>query len=112
MTFFISFKEPEVDEDWMRCMPIINYIHTEAGCMEVFWEKPPQKSIDLISHYQLFMNKVSYKNVIPAHLDRVYVRGMAGGKTYDTYLKVFAKKKEVLPHESNTLVIFQFKTSN
>lgn len=61
--------------------------------------------MELISHYQLFLNKVSYKKVIVANTNRIVVKGLAGGKSYDTVLMVYPKSPALMPQQSNILMI-------
>ena len=66
----------------------------------------PENSLeDLIDHYQLFLNKVSYKNKISSSTNRVYVKGLAGGRKYDITLMVIPKAQTLLPQDSNVLSI-------
>ncbi len=76
-----------------------------SSCIEITWEVPPENSLELISHYQLFLNKVSYKKQIIANTNRVVVKGLAGGKSYDTVLMVYPKSPALMPLQSNVLQI-------
>jgi hypothetical protein len=60
--------------------------------------------MELISHYQLFLNKVSYKPSLLPGTHRIIVKGLAGGKIYDTVLMVYPKSQTLLPQQSNLLV--------
>ena len=66
---------------------------------------PPENSLELISHYQLFLNKVSYKKQIIANTNRVVVKGLAGGKNYDIVLMVYPKSPTLMPQQSNVVQI-------
>jgi len=73
--------------------------------VEITFDVPPEKSLELISHYQLFLNKVSYKKAIVANTNRIVVKGLAGGKGYDTVLMVYPKSAVLMPQQSNVLQI-------
>lgn len=74
-----------------------------VSCVEISWELPPDKSLELISHYQLFMNKISYTKTISANTNRIIVKGLAGGRNYDTILMVYPKSPTLMPQQSNVL---------
>jgi hypothetical protein len=72
--------------------------------MEVFWEKPFETSLDLMSHYQLFLNHISYKQRIRSDASSVMVKGLCGGRSYEISLMVFPKSQSYLPQQSNIVV--------
>jgi len=76
-----------------------------VSCIEITWDILPENSLDLISHYQLFLNKVSYKKKLIANTNRIVVKGLAGGKNYDTVLMVYPKSSTLMSQQSNTLQI-------
>ena len=92
------------NKDWWRSIPkiILNYLGN--GCLEVLWERPTEASVELISHYQLFLNRVSYKNKIRADASSVQIKGLCGGRSYDISLMVFPKSHSYIPQQSNILV--------
>ena len=92
------------NKEWWLCIPRISYIWKNITCFELNWTRPGHASQELISHYQLFLNKVSYKNYIKASTNKVYVRGLAGGRNYEVTLVCYPKKENLVPQESNTLV--------
>lgn len=81
------------------------------GVIEIIWEKPFASSLDLISHYQLFLNRISYKQRINSDVNRLIVRGLSGGRTYDVNLMVFPKLQSLLPQQSNVVRIKCLPTS-
>ena len=73
--------------------------------VEISWETPATKSLELISHYQLFLNKVTYKRMISPYTTRLLVKDLAGAKNYEAILMVFPKGEHLVPQQSNILVI-------
>ncbi len=110
MSYFI--KSAITNEDWWRCIPKIAYNSLGVGVIEVIWEIPPVKSYELISHYQIFLNKVSYRNYISPNSNRVIIKGLAGGKSYDITVMVFPVTQTLLPQQSNVITIKTSKTTN
>ena len=49
------------------------------------------------------MNKISYKKIISANTNRIIVKGLAGGRSYDTILMVYPKSPTLMPQQSNVL---------
>ena len=86
------------------CIPKISYHSKAIGCIELVWDRPDKASLDLIDYYQIFLNKVSYKNKINPPTNRVYIKGLAGGRKYDVTVMVFPKNQTFLPQESNVMV--------
>jgi hypothetical protein len=103
--------ESTVPNDWWLSIPKLNSNSLGIGCAEAYWDRPPAGSYDLISHYQIFLNKVSYKNYISVDATRVIIKGLAGGRNYDLNLMVYPKSQKFLPQQSNTLVSFYIHTS-
>ncbi len=91
--------------DWWLSIPRLLSNSLGIGCAEAFWERPPSEAFDLISHYQIFLNKVSYKNYISPQANRIVIKGLAGGRNYDLNLMIYPKSQTLLPQQSNTLTI-------
>lgn len=53
---------------------------------------------------QLFLNGISYSEMIPPHHTTVSVVGMAGGRLYEVILEAYPTDAMFLPHKSNKLV--------
>ena len=93
-----------MNRDWWRAIPKITINYLGDGCLEVIWEKSIETSLELISHYQLFLNRVSYKSRIKSDTSSVVVKGLCGGRSYDISLMVFPKSQSYLPQQSNIVV--------
>ena len=63
------------------------------------------KTFSLISHYQLYLNGISYKTKISPHTNSLIVRGLTANRQYETTLMVFPKSKALLPQQSNKLIV-------
>ena len=72
------------------------------------WERPSEASSELISHYQLFLNRVSYKHRIRPDATNILVKGLCGGRSYEISLMVFPKSQSHIPQQSNILVFNAF----
>ena len=92
------------NKEWWLCIPKISFASRGTGCIELCWDQPDSGSLELISHYQIFLNKVSYKNYISKHTNRVLIKGLAGGRNYDVNVMVFPNTQTLLPQQSNILV--------
>jgi hypothetical protein len=92
------------NKEWWLCIPKISFASRGTGCIELCWDQPDSSSLELISHYQIFLNKVSYKNYISKHTNRVLIKGLAGGRNYDVNVMVFPNTQTLLPQQSNILV--------
>jgi hypothetical protein len=101
---FQYFKAAEKNKEWWSCIPKISYASKAIGCIELFWDAPDKSSQGLIDYYQIFLNKVSYRTKISPSTNRVYIKGLAGGRKYEVALMVFPKNQTFLPQESNVLV--------
>lgn len=106
------FKASELNEEWWRCIPRIVINTIGVGCFEVTWEIPDARLRALISHFQIFLNKVSYRKYIGAEVSRVIVKGLASARSYEVTVMVFPKSKSLLPQESNKVEIKNAKTTN
>jgi hypothetical protein len=99
-------------EEWCLIIFRIDYTFIGSGCIEVFWELPHADHLDMISHYQILLNKVSYKHKIHRESNRVTVQGLAGGRNYDLTLMVYPKDTNLIPHQSNVLNIKSGKVTS
>lgn len=101
-------QQYQANEAWWHCIPHIEYNPLGVGCIEITWEFADDDLIDLISHYQLYLNRVSYKQHIPVNKNKIVVKGLAGGRNYETTMMVYPKDKRLLPQQSNIVVRFSF----
>ena len=65
--------------------------------------------MDLIDRYEILLNKISYKTRIEAFIYKVNVQGLAGGKKYEVTVKCYPKDRNLVPQESNPIVILEKK---
>lgn len=77
--------------------------------MELSWETPSARALELISHYQLFLNKVTYRRSISPYAGRLLIKDLAGGKYYETILMVYPKGQHLVPQQSNIIVNLSFE---
>lgn len=106
---------PQDDQDtdlWWQCIPKIQCDPYGVGCIEISWTKASKEALSLISHYQIFLNEVSYRNRISPTTNRVLVKGLAGGRKYDIVLMVYPKNKAFLPQQSNMVTVKSHATTN
>lgn len=75
-----------------------------VGCIEILWERPTRKSLEMISHYQIYLNKVSYRQGIIPEANRVLIKGLAGSRSYEATVMVYPKSSTLLPQQSNVVV--------
>ena len=94
------------DKNWWTTVPRISVQSLGVGCYELSWNMPDQETWDLISHYQILLNKVSYKQFIAPDCCRVMLKGLSGGRNYDLTLMCYPKSQSLMPQQSNTLVCF------
>ena len=92
------------NEDWWKCIPKLSHSMIGVNCVEISWEPPLYKSFELISHYQIFLNKISYKTLLKPNTNRIVIKGLAGGKDYDVVLMVYPKSQALIPQQSNIIV--------
>ena len=114
--YFTSFIKSSVSNaDWWRTIPRITVRSIDVNCAEVFWEKPPPQSHVLISHYQLFLNQVAYTLKISVDSNRILMRDLCAGRTYELSVMVYPIQKTLLPQQSNIsvsisqILIFHFE---
>jgi hypothetical protein len=100
------------NQQWWNCIPKIVCNAFGVGCIEVQWASLPIEQRRLISHYQLFLNGVSYRANIDPRSNRVRVKGLAGGRNYDATLMVYPKDVKLLPQQSNVVVVKAGRTTN
>lgn len=98
-------QPPEPDSVWWQTIPKIIKIHRGSGIYEIFWERAPQSAFDLISHYQLYLNGVSYRLKIHPTKTRLIIKGLTSGREYEAMIMVFPKSPLLLPQQSNKLHI-------
>jgi hypothetical protein len=103
---------PDDDRKWLNCIPKIVCNAHGVGCIEVTWSRLSAQNAHLISHFQLFLNDVSYRKKIPSNVTKVIVKGLAGGRNYDTILMVYPKDKTFLPQQSNLVTVKSGRTTN
>ena len=90
---------------WKKCNPTISYNNAEPGCIEVFWNQMPEQCLALISHFQLYLNNVSYRSYIGPHINKVLVKGLAACRNYHAVLVVHPNYSSLEPVTSNPVTI-------
>ena len=108
-------KSSASNEAWWACIPKIVCTSYGVGCIEVTWNPSAENnrhSRQLVSHYQLFLNDISYRGIVPPHVDRLLVKGLAGGRTYDAVLMVYPKEATLMPQQSNIVTFKSGRTTN
>jgi hypothetical protein len=97
-------KSSSRNEDWWRCIPKIVNNSDSVGCVEITWDKPDKDLMNLISHYRIYLNNVSYKKSIKPDQNKIVIKGLAGGRSYEATIMIFPKDPRLLPQQSNSLV--------
>jgi hypothetical protein len=105
-------KSSASNEQWWNCIPKIVCNAFGVGCIEVTWARIPEQYRHLVSHFQLFLNDVSYRAYIAPNTNRVIVKGLAGGRNYDTVLMVYPNDPTLLPQQSNIVTVKAGRTTN
>jgi hypothetical protein len=89
------------NKHWYESIPTIELTNLGNGCLEVSWKGPLESSLGLISHYQLFLNGVSYKKKIRSDATSVKIKGLCGGRSYSVVLMVIPKSQSYVAQQSN-----------
>lgn len=100
----IKIKLSVSNEEWWRCIPRIVINQFGVGCLEITWDKVNSQYMHMISHYKIFLNKVSYRRNIAPNVNRVVAKGLASSRSYEITVMVYPKDKTLLPQQSNVVV--------
>lgn len=65
--------------------------------------------LPFIKYYQIFLNQVSYRKYIPANVNKVIIKGLAGNRNYDIMVMIYPKDKSLLPQQSNKVVFLKLQ---
>ncbi|CAF0781764.1 unnamed protein product [Brachionus calyciflorus] len=98
--------------EWWKCIPKITINSLGVGLLEIFWDRILEHLIPYISHYQIFLNKVSYRKYIPANVNKVLIKGLTGGRNYDIIVMIYPKDRSLLPQQSNIVAYNSPKTTS
>ncbi|XP_041347758.1 uncharacterized protein LOC121367568 [Gigantopelta aegis] len=91
--------------NWWNCKPKLKGCFTNPGVMEIFWELPPDGAQSLVKGYQVFLNGVSYCEMFPRTNNSLNISGLAGGRTYEVFVKVYPSDPSQSDLTSNKLMM-------
>ncbi|RNA39091.1 leucine-rich repeat-containing protein [Brachionus plicatilis] len=102
----------DLNSQWWKCIPKISFQHAGVGSLEIYWDRVLDVMLPFISHYQIYINQVSYRKYIPASVNKVLIKGLAGSRNYDIMVMIYPKDKSLLPQQSNKVAYTTDKVTN
>ncbi|XP_033114658.1 uncharacterized protein LOC117115100 [Anneissia japonica] len=111
-----DFEEDEVGPtsrwQWWNCVPEVKGWIIEPGAVQVTWESPASEDVIQLKGYQVFIDGVCYRNLIPVTCTSVVVTGLPGGESHAVSVVALPSECNFLPLESNKLhVKYQLKSA-